>query len=98
MREYDRQNERRSGSGAKSLLSRLDAVSGLVDDERYWEARGALYGKRWTEDVDLSAVPPDLLMKAQQFVDAAADELSGHDVNPHLARTYLLQARRILTS
>lgn len=96
MREYNWQNESGGSSGARSLLNRLDAVSGLVDDERYWEARGALYGKRWTEDVDVSGVPAELLKKAQQFVDAAADELSGHDVNPHLARNYLLQARRAL--
>jgi len=97
MREYKSQSDYGSGGGAKSLLSRLDAVSGLVDDERYWEARGALYGKRWREDLDLSALPPEVLEKAQQFVDAACDELTRHDVNPHLARTYLLQARRVLT-
>jgi hypothetical protein len=97
MREHNRQSDYGSGGGAKSLLSRLDAVSGLVDDERYWEARGALYGKRWRQDLDLSGLAPEVLEKAQQFVDAACDELAGHDVNPHLARTYLLQARRVLT-
>ena len=96
MPEFNRQ--RGSGkSGADLLLMRLDAASGLVDDERYWDARGALYGKRWTEDLDLSEVPPQVLQKAQQFVDAACDALTGHDVNAQVARNYLLQARRALT-
>ena len=97
MPEYRFQNGSTRGAGADSLLSRLDAVSALVDDERYWEARGAIAGKRWTADLDLSDVPPPLLEKAQQFVDAACDELTGHDVNPQMARNYLLQARRALT-
>lgn len=96
MREYNRQSGSRK-AGADLLLSRLDAASGLVDDERYWDARGSLYGRRWTEDLDVSTVPPHLLDKAQQFVDAACDELTGHDVNPQVARNYLLQARRALT-
>lgn len=96
MREFNRQ-EGSGKAGTDLLLRRLDTASGLVDDERYWDARGALYGRRWTEDLDLSAVPPQLLEKAQQFVDAACDELTGHDVNPQVARNYLLQARRALT-
>ena len=79
------------------LLARLDRASGLVDDERYWDARGALYGRRWTEDLDVSCVSPQVLQRAQQFVDAACDALTGHDVHPQVARNYLLQARRALT-
>ena len=97
MREYNWQNDSRSRGGTESLLRRLDAVSGLVDDERYWDARGALYGKRWTDDLDLATIPVGVLEKAQQFVDAACDELTGHDVNPNLVRNYLFQARRALT-
>ena len=97
MPEHYGKNGSRKGAAAASLLNRLDAVSELVDQERYWEARGALSGKRWTEDLDLADVPPPLLEKAQQFVNAACDELTGHDVNPQIARNYLLQARRALT-
>ena len=97
MREYNSPNDVRSRGGGESLLVRLDAVSGLVDDERYWEARGALFGKRWRDDLDLSQVPTDVLSKAQEFVDAACTELTAHDVNPNLVRNYLFQARRALT-
>jgi hypothetical protein len=97
MREHKSRSDVSRRGGGESLLGRLDAVSGLVDDERYWDARGALYGKRWTEDLDLSQVPTDVLSRAQQFVDAACDELTGHDVNANLVRNYLFQARRALT-
>jgi hypothetical protein len=97
MVEYNWEGDIRSRGGPESLLRRLDAASALVDDERYWEARGALHGKRWTEDLDLTTVPADVLGKAQQFVAAACDELTGRDVNANLVRNYLFQARRALT-
>ena len=98
MREYDwrREGARRTGA-TESLLSRIDAVSELIDEERYWEARSALFGKRWADDLDLSDVPPEALQKAQQWLGGACDALSGHDLDPHLASNYLLQARRALT-
>ena len=97
MREYDRERKGGRVGATESLLSRIDAVSELIDDERYWEARSALFGKRWADDLDLSAVPPDALAKAQQWLGGACDALSGHDRDPNLASNYLLQARRALT-
>ena len=97
MREYDWRGEGGRTRAAESLLSRIDAVSTLIDEERYWEARSALFGQRWAEDLDLSGVPPDALAKAQQWLGGACDALSGHDRDPTLASNYLLQARRALT-
>ena len=96
MREYKSPNDVHSGGG-ESLLRRLDAVSNLVDEERYWQARDALYGERWTEDLDLPDVPPAVLSKAKGFVDAAWYELTAQEVNPNLVRNYIFQARRALT-
>ena len=98
MREHDWQGEGRGRAAKESLLSRIDAVSELIDDERYWEARSALFGRRWADDLDLSAVPADALAKAQQWLGGACDALSGHDLDPQLASNYLLQARRALTA
>jgi hypothetical protein len=97
MREHDWRSEGRGAGVTESLLSRIDAVSELIDDERYWEARSALFGRRWAQDLDLSGVPAGALAKAQQWLDGACDALSGHDVDPGVASNYLLQARRALT-
>ena len=98
MRENDRQTKGGRGGPTESLLSRIDAVSELIDHERYWEARSALFERRWADDLDLSGVPADALERAQQWLGGACDALSGHDRDPQLASNYLLQARRALTS
>jgi hypothetical protein len=97
MREHERQSKGGRVGAMESLLSRIDAVSELIDDERYWEARSALFERRWADDLDLSTLPADALAKAQQWLGGACDALSGHDRDPQLASNYLLQARRALT-
>lgn len=97
MREYDWRGEGGRTRAAESLLSRIDAVSTLIDEERFWEARSALFGRRWAEDLDLTDIAPEALAKAEQWLGGACDALSGHDLDPQLASNYLLQARRSLT-
>ena len=97
MREYDWRVEGSKVGAEESLLNRIDAVSTLIDEERYWEARSALFDGKWAVDLDLTLVRPDRLAKAQQFLGAACDALSGHDLDPLLASNFLFKARRSLT-
>lgn len=83
---------------AAALLRRLDQISVLVDEGKLWKASEALYGKRWTEGLDLTGVPEGPLKRAQQWVDAAHDTLRSSDVDLHLVQTILLEARRALAS
>jgi hypothetical protein len=85
------------GSGvAVAILNRLDAVSSLVDEGKYWKASEALYGRRWLDDLDLTGVPTSPLKHAQQWIDAAHDALRTHDVDVHLVQHLLLEARRAI--
>ena len=61
MRDYDRRSGGAGAGAAELLLSRIDAVSTLIDEERYWEARSVLFGKTWAEDLDLSLIDPEAL-------------------------------------
>ena len=83
---------------AASLLGRLDAVSMLVDEGKYWKASEALYGSRWLEGLDTTGVPPLPLKRAQQWIDAARDALRTADVDVHLVQRLLLEARRALAA
>jgi hypothetical protein len=83
-------------SVAVSLQGRLDDVSTLVDEGKYWKASEALYGRRWLDELDLVNVPPVPIKRAQQWIDAAHDALRTPDVDVHLVQRLLLEARRAL--
>jgi hypothetical protein len=84
-------------SWAELLLNRLDAISELLDDQRYAEARDQLYGRRWLAGLEVEGVPTEALRWAQQWIDTAFDSLSEPHLDPALARNALLQVRRVLT-
>jgi hypothetical protein len=83
------------GSAARLLADRLDAISALIDKGPLWEAREALSGRRWLSGIDVTDMPDQLLRRAQQWVDAAHDELRTSSPDANLAHHVLLQARRL---
>jgi hypothetical protein len=87
----------RRRAAAEILLQRADSIADLVDGGRYADARGELNGKRWLAHVDTDALPAEVLDRAQQWIDAAYDALSGSNPDARHAHHILLQLRRVIT-
>ena len=96
MTAHDWPKEPAGTSVAATMLNRIDAVSLLIDEGKYWKASEALYGERWLDGLDLSAVPPGPRKGAQQWINAAHDVLRSGDVDRELVESLLLEARRAL--
>lgn len=93
--EGERDGSRGSGV-AELLLARVDSIGDLIERDRFAEAREALNGRKWLGEVETGDLPPELIRRAQQWIDAGHDALGGSEPDAMLARNILIQLRRVL--
>lgn len=97
MTEQNRYGDGEVACTVRTLIERLDAAATFIEEKEYLKARERLYGRRWLTNVDVDGVPIEVLKRAQQWIDATHDALTGSDPDVSLARNTLFEARRVIS-